>query len=86
MELAKFTATMFDGIRDCNVKTLSFRNMNGLLEIEADAFSNMPNTRSLIFACNDHMSFMKTVAALAVTTNTSVDTVGQFEGRRDGHV
>ena len=75
VELAKLTATMFDGIRDCNVTTLSFRNMNGLLEIEADAFSNLPNARSLMFTCNNRMSFMKTVAALAVTTNTSVDTV-----------
>ena len=83
VELAKFTAAMFDGIRDCNVTTLSFRNMYGLLEIEADAFSNMPNTRSLIFACNERMSFMKTVAALAVTTNTSVDTVVLDSARGD---
>ena len=83
VELANFTAAMFDGIRDCNVTTLSFRNMNGLLEIEGDAFSNMPNTRSLIFACNDRMSFMKTVAALAVTTNTSVDTVVLDSARGD---
>ena len=83
VELAKFTATMFDGIRDCNVTTLSFRNMYGLLEIEADAFSNLPNTRSLMFTCNIRMSFMKTVAALAVTTNTSVDTVVLDSARGD---
>ena len=83
VELAKFTAAMFDGIRDCNVTTLSFRNMNGLLEIEADAFSNLPNTRSLMFTCNNRMSFMKTVAALAVTTNTSVDTVVLDSARGD---
>ena len=83
VELAKFTAAMFDGIRDCKVTTLSFRNMYGLLEIEADAFSNMPNTRSLIFACNERMSFMKTVAALAVTTNTRVDTVVLDSARGD---
>ena len=83
VELAKLTATMFDGIRDCNVTTLSFRNMNGLLEIEADAFSNLPNARSLMFTCNNRMSFMKTVAALAVTANTSVDTVVLDSARGD---
>ena len=83
VELAKFMATMFDGIRDWNVTTLCFRNMYGLLEIEAGAFSNMPNTRSLIFICNKRMSFMKTVASLAVTTNTSVDTVVLDSSRGD---
>ena len=71
----EITAAMFDGIRDCNITTLSFRNMNGFLEIKAGAFSNLPNARSLVISCSKHMSFMKTVATLGASTNTSVDTV-----------
>ncbi|KAI0241516.1 hypothetical protein LSAT2_024492, partial [Lamellibrachia satsuma] len=73
--LVNITAAMFDGIRDSNITTLSFRNIYTLLEIEAGAFSNLPKTRSLIITCNKHLSFTKTVAAMAVSTNTSVDTV-----------
>ena len=46
VELANFTAAMFDGIRDCNVTTLSSRNMNGLLEIEGTPFQTC-QTRDL---------------------------------------
>ncbi|KAI0240812.1 hypothetical protein LSAT2_008437 [Lamellibrachia satsuma] len=75
VNLTKIISTMFHRIRGSTITTLSFRNMYRLLEVEAGAFSNLPNARSLIMSCNKHLSFMKTVAALGLTTNTSVDTV-----------
>ena len=71
----KITTAMLDGIRTSNMTTLSIRNMYDVNEIEAGAFSHMSNLRSLILACNDDLSFGATVAALATTTNTSVENV-----------
>ena len=71
----KITTVMLDGIRTSNMTTLSIRNMYDVNEIEAGAFSHMSNLRSLILACNDDLSFSATVAALATTTNTSVENV-----------
>ncbi|KAK2165420.1 hypothetical protein NP493_1365g00041 [Ridgeia piscesae] len=73
--LRKITTAMLDGIRTSNITTLSIRNMRDVQEIEAGAFSHMSNLRSLILACNDHLSFDAKVAALATTTNTSVENV-----------
>ena len=39
------------------------------------SFSNMSNTRSLVFAYNKRLSFSATVAPLAATKNTNVDNV-----------
>ncbi|KAI0239996.1 hypothetical protein LSAT2_009304 [Lamellibrachia satsuma] len=83
-KLVKITAAMLDGIRGSNITTLSFRNMFRLSSTETGAFSNMPSARSLIFTCNKRLSFVKTVAALAATTNTSVDTVVLDSARGDG--
>ena len=72
----KITTSMLDDIRTSNMTTLSIRNMkDALREVEAGAFSHMPNLRSLILACNKRLSFSATVAALATTTNTSVENV-----------
>ena len=71
----KITTAMLDDIRTSNMTTLSIRNMYHLKEVEAGAFSHMPNLRSLILACNYHLSFDATVAALDPTTNTSVENV-----------
>ena len=75
IKLTKITAAMFDSIRDSDITTLSFRNMNRLQEVEAGAFSDMSSTQSLILAFNKRLSFRKTVAALAASTDTTVDTV-----------
>ena len=75
IKLTKITAAMFDNIRDSDITTLSFRNMNRLQEVEAGAFSDMSSTQSLILAFNKRLSFRKTVAALAASTDTTVDTV-----------
>ena len=71
----KITTSLLDEIRTSTMTTLSIRNMDGLKEVEAGAFSHMPNLRSLILACNYQLSFGATVAALATTTNTSVENV-----------
>ena len=73
--VTQLTAAMFDNIRDSDIKTLSFRSLKHLREIEVGAFSNLSNTRSLIIAFNKQLSFRKTVAALAASTNTTVDSV-----------
>ena len=73
--VTQLTAAMFDNIRDSDIKTLSFRSLEHLREIEVGAFSNLSNTRSLILAFNKRLSFRNTVAALAASTNTTVDSV-----------
>ena len=75
VELKKITAAMFDNIRDSNITTLAIRNINNIEDIEKGAFSNLPAVRSLILACNSHLHFRPTVATLASTTNTSINTV-----------
>ena len=85
-KLVKITHTMFDDIRESNITTLSFRNMYYVLGIESGAFSNMAKTRSLIFACNERLSFSSTVAALAATTNTNIDNVVLDGARGSGSV
>ena len=85
-ELVKITHSMFDNIRESNITTLSFRNMDDVLGIESGAFSNMSNTRSLVFACNKRLSFGATVASLAATRNTNVDNVVLDGARGSGSV
>ena len=85
-KLVKITHAMFDDIRESNIRTLSFRNMYNVLEMESGAFSNMSKTRSLIFACNKRLSFSATVTALAATTNTNIDNVVLDGARESGSV
>ena len=73
--LTKITPAMFENIRDSNITTLAFRSIKHLQNVETGAFSNLPNLRSLILACNRKLSFRATVASLAATSNTSVETV-----------
>ncbi|KAI0233785.1 hypothetical protein LSAT2_015994, partial [Lamellibrachia satsuma] len=75
VELKKITAAMFDNIRDSNITTLAIRYIRNINDIEKGAFSNLPAVRSLILACNNHLHFRPTVATLAWTTNTSINTV-----------
>ena len=83
VELKKITAAMFDNIRDSNITTLAIRNINNIEEVENGAFSNLPTVGSLILACNANLYLPSTVAALASTTNTSIDTV-VLDGARAG--
>ena len=85
-ELLKITHAMFDDIRESNITTLSFRNMYHVQEMESGAFSNMAKTRSLIFACNECLSFNAMVTALAATTNTNIDNVVLDGARGSGSV
>ena len=79
VELTKITAAMFDNIRDSHITTLTFRRMLTLKKLHPGAFSNLPNLRSLVLTCNRLLKYGKTMSSLAVTTNTSVDTV-VFDG------
>ncbi|KAK2193179.1 hypothetical protein NP493_14g06035 [Ridgeia piscesae] len=75
VRLEQITAAMFDNIRDSNITTLSFRCTPSLKSIETAAFSNLPNLHSLVLTCSRSLSYTATMASLAATTNTSVDTV-----------
>ena len=71
----KITTAMFDNLRDSNITKLTFRRMSHLKEVEAGAFSNLPNLRSLVLSCNGLLSYRVVMASLAATTNTTIDTV-----------
>ena len=71
----KITTAMFDNLRDSNITTLTFRRMSHLEEVEAWAFSNLPNLRSLVLSCNGLLSYRMAMASLAAATNTTIDTV-----------
>ena len=81
VNLKKITAAMFDNIRDSNITTLAIRYIRNINDIEKGAFSNLPAVRSLILACNGHLHLRPTVATLASTTNTSINTV-MLDGAR----
>ena len=75
VKLTKITVAMFDKIRDSKITTLAIRNMYNIKEVRKGAFSNLPADHSIILACNRYLHYRPTVAALAATTNTSIDTV-----------
>ena len=71
----KFTDhTMLDGIRGSNISSPSFRN-GELSRIAPDTFSNMTNLRSIIFCCNRELGLKESIAQIAQTRNSNIDTV-----------
>ena len=65
---------MLSRIRRSNISSLAFRQTS-LCGIEPGAISNLSYLRSLNLCCNKVLGFKKTIAALAQTENSIIDTV-----------
>ena len=66
--------TLLDGIRSSNISSLSFRT-DELSHIAPRTFSDMPNLRSLMFCCNFKLGLKESIASIAQTQNSNIDTV-----------
>ena len=78
--IVQIDAAWLNGLRSCNISSLAFRGLGSyfgsiIQEIEPGAFSNISSLRSLNLCCNPLLGFKKTVAALAQTQNSNIDTV-----------
>ena len=79
-QIVQIDAAWLNGLRSCNISSLAFRGLGSyhgsiIREIEPGAFSNISSLRSLNLCCNPMLGFKKTVAALAQTQNSNIDTV-----------
>ena len=78
--IVQIDAAWLNGLRSCNISSLAFRGLGSYFGsiirlIEPGAFSNISSLRSLNLCCNPLLGFKKTVAALAQTQNSNIDTV-----------
>ena len=67
-------SALVDGIRSSNISSLSFRT-DELSHIAPGTFSDMPNLRSLMFCCNFKLGLKESIASIAQTQNSNIDTV-----------
>ena len=90
-EIVHIDAAWLSVLRSCNISSLAFRGLGNyygsvIREIEPGAFSNISSLRSLNLCCNPLLGFKKTVAALAQTQNSNIDTVVLDKIQRNDYV
>ena len=67
-------SALLEGVRSSNISSLSFRT-DELSHISPGTFSDMPNLRSLMFCCNFKLGLKESIASIAHTHNSNIDTL-----------